>query len=62
MPKHRFSCLLELHGDQAEAQDEQHSDHGDSDISLLVLAGEQGDQGIGDAAYADPIPETSTYR
>ena len=49
VPKHRFSCLLELHGDQAEAQDEQKCNHGDSNVVLLVLAGEQGDQRGGGA-------------
>ena len=43
------------HGDQAEAQDEQRSDHGDSDVGLFVLAGAEGDEGVGDAADADTI-------
>ena len=46
---------MELHGDQAEAQDEQHSDHGDSDVFLLILAGAEGDQGIGDAADTNAV-------
>ena len=50
-----LSKFNELHGDQAEAQDEQQSDHGDSDVVLLVLTGEQGDQGISDAADADAV-------
>ena len=55
VPKHRFSCLLELHGNQAEAQDEESSDNSNSNISLGVLTGQQGDQSVSNTANTNTI-------
>ena len=49
----RTNC--ELHGNQAETQNKENCNDGNSNVSLCVLASQQSDQGICNAANADTI-------
>jgi len=50
-------CILPnpLHGNEYKLEDEEDCDDGDDDVLLGVLAGEEGDQGIGNGADTDTV-------